>query len=453
MKVSKESLKFVFKRKETYISFSILVLLIIIFCLTYVKSFNNFKGIRDFNKSVDIEEIYNNNSSIIYAIGEDNNLYYSFNKKYQGHLNTMTGIESLDDEYADATMHYYNFIKIDYQFPHKIINVDGFRDDIFGNNGYTLVLDEIGDLYVLFDGVNKPTIIERNVKYFDVGYFNFSVVYYNNQISEFIKKGNVFYRYQTNILDNVKSISAQGYKKINDSQKYLIKSYYLNDKNQFFQMDLQIDYEGILNYTIENTDNNLLKNIKNLDFEITEIDVNLYDNEQIKQILSIENSTIVLTDKNLYGIGDNYYDVYKGIFATSEEIEEALFYKIMTNLENIEYIYTSGPFALIIKCEDGFYYTGNLNGKNQTGVTKVNMFGKIEKIVANYSSVIVIKNKVIYRVGESGNLENIYNHDLIIKLIRYLSVFFLVADLFYMLLLFCEETKKYNRYKNIEVKL
>ena len=125
----------------------------------------------------------------------------------------------------------------------------------------------------------------------------------------------------------------------------------------------------------------------------------------------------------------------------------------MTNLENIEYIYTSGPFALIIKCEDGFYYTGNLNGKNQTGVTKVNMFGKIEKIVANYSSVIVIKNKVIYRVGESGNLENIYNHDLIIKLIRYLSVFFLVADLFYMLLLFCEETKKYNRYKNIEVKL
>lgn len=447
MKISKESLKFTFKRKESYIAISFFVLFLLSFLSSFLNVMNEYKGIRDFTNSVKVKDIYSNNSSIIYVVGEDNNLYYSFNKKYKGHLNYYAGIETLDNEFGDATKNYYNFIKIDYQFINSIIKVDGFRDDVDGNNGYTLILDSIGNLYAIYGDIKKPIIIERNVKDFDVGHENFAVFHFDNTITEFVFKNRFFYSYKNDnsllLNKQLRFISVQGGN----------ISYYVDYDNQLYEAKSLIDYENMNNYEIESTTIDYIKNIKNPIYTIEIVDKTLYNNEEILQIESIEKTTIIRTIYSLYGRGDSFYYEYGGIFATSSRLENSPMYRIDYNVENIEKMYLCGSFALIIKQEDDFYYTGNLFGYNVDEFKKIDNFGRIDYVIGNYSSVIIFKDNVIYRIGDSGKLENLYDHKLVVLLVRYISLFILLMIFLYIIMMFVDETKRYNRYKNIEVKL
>lgn len=448
MKVSKDSMKFVFKRKESYIAFSFLLFFLILFSSTFIPKFNEFKGIRNFTSSVSIQQFYSNNSSIIYAVGEDNRLYYSFNKQYKGHLNTLANIQDLNNEYGDAMKYYYNFIQIDYYFPHRIIKVDGFRDNMNGNNGYTFVLDEIGNLYVLYEGAKQPLILQRNIQDFDIGYFNSILYHSDNSISYLIKKGNLFYRTYTENKDEVKFISTQGYKEVEEN--YVLRSYYVDMNNQLYQNEMVIDYKNLPYETIDTTVS-CLKDIQVM-VQATLIPSVSYNDEPILQLLSIENTTIMRTNQHLYGLGDSFYEEYSGILGIAEKLENLTIRTIPYEFSDMEYIYTTGPFALIVKAKDGFYCLGFLEKENIYAFQKIEQYGKIQYIIGSYNSVIVLKNKVLYRV-EDGKLMNLYNHESLIKIIRYIVVFLLVMNGIYIMMLFFEETKKYNRYKNIEVNL
>jgi len=110
MKIHKENVKLYFKDKNTIIALSLLFVFLCAFFYTLFPSSTAIKGIAELFSTSKIEQIYSNNYSTIYAVDENNKLYYSFDKRVPGHLNNFEGITSLDNEYGDATSHFYNFI-------------------------------------------------------------------------------------------------------------------------------------------------------------------------------------------------------------------------------------------------------------------------------------------------------------------------------------------------------
>ena len=449
MKIHKNNVKLYFKNKNTITALCLLLVFIIVFCITFTSFATSIKGVAEMFSSAKIEQIYDNNYSTIYAVDEKNRLYYSYNKNSPGHLNNYADISSLENEYGDATSHFYNFIMIDYKFSGDIIKVDGYRDNAFGLNGYTLVLTEFNDLYILYNNSKTFTLLTTNVIDFDAGYENFTVLTKDHQVYEYIQKGAYFYRIDTQMFD-IEKIATQGHKIVNNQYQFI--SYYIDKNQTITENRILIDYNNLHNY--EQIDiNGTIKEIKDNTI-ITQQELSIDNSKhEIKQICSIENATLILTNDNLiYGIGDNFIEDDYGIFGTGEENRNqqyVQFEKINVAVKNIESIYTTGTFALVIKTKNNeFYYSGNIGYEMSSTFTKINQYGTFDQINGGYYSTIVIKNGIVYYIDykDNNNLVRMYDNFIVQTLMKYISLFLIVMTVLYLIIYFFEENSKYNRY-------
>lgn len=446
MKIHKENVKLYFKDKNTIIAVSLLFVFLCAFFYTLFPSSTAIKGIAELFSTSKIEQIYSNNYSTIYAVDENNKLYYSFDKRVPGHLNNFEGITSLDNEYGDATSHFYNFISLSYEFSSKIVKVDGFRDNMFGLEGYTLILTEFNELYALYNNSKKIIQIASDIIDMDAGYFNFTVLTKENKVYEYINKNAYFYRIDPH-QDNVKMISTQGQKKIEDNlNEFISISYYVTDDNKLIKNSIVLYYNIIERY--DHIETSMPET-----FDIIQENINhqqiIKEDVHIKQICSIENTTLYLTsNQEVYGIGDNYMDEDIGIFGVNEKKSYEIPTKLNLPIKNIQTIYTSGPFGLILKSDDAYYYSGNVGFDHSTTFKKINQFGKMDTIITSLYTTIVIKKGIVYYINYDSNNQfvRMYDNFIVHYIVRYVSVFLIVMTLFYLVLYFIEENKKYNRY-------
>ena len=133
-------------------------------------------------------------------------------------------------------------------------------------------------------------------------------------------------------------------------------------------------------------------------------------------------------------------------------MNEKISYEIPTKLnlpiKNIQTIYSSGPFGLILKSNDAYYYSGNVGFDHSTIFKKINQFGKMDTIITSLYTTIVIKKGIVYYINYDSNNQfvRMYDNFIVHYIVRYVSVFLIVMTLFYLVLYFLEENKKYNRY-------
>lgn len=447
MKIHKENVKLFFKDKKTITSLVLLFVFLCSFLITFFDFATSIKGITEVFNTTKIEKIFSNNYSVIYAVDDENTLFYSYNRSFKGHLNTHEGVESLDFDYGDATSHHYNFLSVSHKFDSEIIKVDGFRDNSFGLNGYTLVLTKNKNLFVLYDhvAVGAPLIkLASNIRDFDVGYANFSVITTTNEVYEYINKDAYFYRIDTQA-ENIKYVSNQGHKK-DENDNYCYTSYYVDENDIIYQNKITLNYTTLHAYETKQ----ITKEVKEIE-NITNIykKETIYFDRIVDSICSIENSTFVLTkDDEIYAIGDNYIDDDIGIFGIDEKINYNHFKKLDFKQTNIKKIYTSGPFGLFIVTKKGYYYSGNVGFDNTQCFKKLTQFKEFDYLISSFNTTIIIENDVIYYVDYDNNnkVVRMYNSFFVGTILRYVLLFLTVMTLFYVLYYFYEENRKYNRY-------
>ena len=447
MKIHKNNVKLYFKDKNTIIALCLFFVFLCAFLISFAPFATSVKGISELFSTSKVKDLYSNNYSVIYAVDEDDVLHYSFNKSSPGHLNEYAGIESLDNEYGDATSHFYNFITIDYDFG-NIVKVDGFRDNVFGLDGYTLVLTEINDLYLLYNNAEAFVKILSDVIDVDAGYANFTVLTKDYQVYEFILKGGYLYQFNPQIED-VRMISTQGHLKISndattDFRQYT--SYYVTSQNKVIQNQITVDYNRMHLYSQQDK-SEIIKEIQEESLLQTK---EMISNLLVKNICSIENATFILTQQQeLYAIGNNYIDDDYGIFGIGLGVDSYdTFTPILHGLKDIENIYTTGTFALVLQTKNDFYYSGNIGYASSSTFKKITEFGKIDQIIGGYYSTIVLKDDILYYVDYDNHNEMIrmYDNFIVEYVVKFLSLFLMVMILFYLVVYFFEQNSKYNRY-------
>ena len=452
MKIHKENVKRYFKDKHTITALVLLFCFLCVFFVSLTNFATSIKGIVELFSNHKIADVYTNNYSVVYAVDEDNTLYYSYNKLNKGHLNSYEGIEPLDNEYGSATTHYYNFISISYKFNSKIVKVDGFRDSMLATDGYTLVLTKNKELYVLYESIQQgaPWLkIADNIIDFDVGYQNFTTLNSNHQVVEYFHKDAYFYMLETQT-NNINKIASQGHKKNTENQNVYI-SYYVTDSNQIIQNKITIDYDKLVPVNCETTEIPAVKKLDRNEINIESKTLNIVTD--VKQILAIENATIILNNNNeIYAIGDNYIgDTYveedSGIFGNDVRSYDE-FTLIASNIKNVKSISTGGPFCLLIYTKNGIYYSGNVGYETSNEFKKINKYGKIDEIYPSYYSTIVLKKGIVYYINydEGNSFTRMYENYIMKYIVRYVSLFLSVMTLFYLVVYFCEENSRYNRY-------
>lgn len=447
MKIHKNNVKLYFKDKNTIIALCLLFVFLCAFLISFAPFATSVKGISEMFSTSKIQDLYSNNYSTIYVVDEDNVLHYSFDKRIPGHLNEYAEITSLDNEYGDATTHYYNFITIDYDFG-NIVKVDGFRDNAFGLDGYTLVLTEINDLYMLYNNTTTFVKILSDVIDVDAGYTNFTVLTKDHKVYEFIQKGAYLYRFDPQV-DHVEKIATQGHLRVDDIESTNDRqytSYYVTQQNEIIQNQMTIDYDRLHLYAQQDV-NEIIKDIQEEGIIQTQT---LLTDIDVQTICSIENATFVFTNQQqLYAIGNNYIDEDYGIFGVGEGVDSySTFTLIPHGLNNIEKIYTTGPFALVIQTTSDFYYSGNIGYENSSTFKRITEFGDIDQIIGGYYSTIVLKDEIVYYIDyeDNNHLVRMYDNFIVQYVIKYLSLFLMVMTLFYLVVYFFEQNGKYNRY-------
>lgn len=452
MKIHKENVKRYFKDKNTITALVLLFCFLCVFIVSLTHFATSIKGVVELFSHKKIEQVYTNNYSVIYAVDEDNTLYYSYNKLSMGHLNAYEGIEPLENEYGDATSHYYNFISISYKFNHDIVKVDGFRDGTLAIDGYTLVLTDHQELYVLYAAIQQgsPWLkIADNIIDFDVGYQNFTVINNEHRVYEYIHKDAFFYQIEIG-QENIIKVATQGHQR--KDQSYIYSSYYVNNEQQIIKNQIEIDYDKIQTLPYEETQVAAVRKIT-LDLEQVQTQKVNCPATTIKQILAIENATFVLDDKQkIYAIGNNYInddfveeDV--GIFGNDvRQYDE--FTPIAQDINHVVKITTGGPFCLIIKTTHGFYYSGNIGFEHTTQFKKITNYGTFDEIFPGLYSTIVLKKGIVYYINyeNHNSLIRMYENYFVKYIVRYVSLFLVIMTLFYLVVYFKEENDRYNRY-------
>ena len=419
----KRNVSMYIKEKSTITALSFLLFFIVVFYLSLIDSLWYKKGISDEFENYKITYMNSNNNSVIYA-ASDNVMFYSQNKEHESTLNNFTGVEAYTNAYVGANYKPYNFVRIDYVFPSKIIEIKGITDNLVGEKGETYILTEDGGLYTISSRSNKVENLLSNVKKFEVKYDstlnkNTLLVLDNNNLLS-------LYYFDYQIL--VKRELYQGY----------IEEFYLMGKDNIF---IRID-DDLFCIWMKETD------------KYEYIDDYPYDYKIFKNNYFLEHTEY--RSEKLVNIGDSYYSLYNNeieYFEYDKEKKDFIKYdngkySKKYHLEsNIEDIYVTGFKSLIVKTEDGIYYLGDIKYFNSEDT--------LTKFEYTNNNIYASRNSLIY-LDKKGYL-NIYNEDtnsfdvmyqktLLKGLIKYFSLFVVVMTLFYLILSFAESNKRYNRY-------
>lgn len=394
-----QHLKRYLKEKNTKLSLIIESCLVVLFILTFLNPIKQVRGIRDGISNKSVDQYYSNNYLVVYAVSNDGYLYYSYNKLYEGHLNEYAGLEDLALESTEVINHEYNYIKINYNFDEEIIKVDGKNDDpVSGRNGYTIVLTRFGRLFAIKQA-KQIVELENNVIDFDVSDDCLVVLKSDNTTKKYVFDQNVF-KLQEETLSNIKHISAQSNEIV----------FYVDQDNQIY---------------------------KNEEKQEISIDV--------KMIISHDKATFILSNNNrlyVYGSKDTY-----GLL----EEDYNMITLLPHNFTNIENMYVSGIYGIVIKADNEYYYKGSLSSEFQSSEFKQIKGYEKYQMIANRSSVFVIKNGVILRYDTEKNVfSTLYENFWITIVVRYLTGFIIVMILLYQIIAFYEKRKLYIRYRNVK---
>lgn len=420
--IRKENVKMYIKQKSSITAFLVIFVFFVCLLITFLPSVQYKKGVTDEFKNYDISFVTTNNYSVTYLVSEDNYLFFSQNKKQDSSLNDFAGIKDYSNEYGDPTTNLYNFIKIDYQFPNKIVDVQGIYDDMNGDKGETFVLTNNNNLYIISQRSNSVQLFLKDVLKYKVKYDKST----NKEMYLILDTNNILSLYY---FDNNKL------KKHDIYEGFVDDFYYINN-------------DGKDNILI-NKNNNLIKLsldiYKNNSIEYENAIAYSYPILQAKNELDkIENNLNVSVDK-IVEINDKYYYL-KNNRVHLLDINNPNNTKAISFEKQILDIYPTGEDACIAICDDGLYYLGVLEDYQTNYDTFTYLNIKEGLIYGNRNSVILLdKNNKLY-LNKDGKYEGMYKNVFTTIILRYASIFVLVMMIFYIVLSFIEDNKRYNRY-------
>ncbi len=418
------------KEKNTKIAFIFFCFFLIAFILSLLPVCYYSKGVRNDFSMEKIDFITSNNNDTTYLVSKKNNLYYSQNKSFDSsHLNKYSNIKNVSNAYGDATAHEYNFIKLNYSFPSKIIDVKGYADNVNGEKGYTLVLLNNGDVYFLSNYTKEFKLLFKNVSEIYNVAENILIKDKDNNLIYMYLQDNEIYKINLNI-KNIKYAFVATSKMI--GEKIESKIYYVNQNDT-------------LNYIYLETESLNQKEVIDEEYIFTIYKLNIENSKQendliknVKQIVTIDYSCILLTyDNKLFGIDEKNL-----LFSNSNIITE------IPNSKNIEEIYSTGRYAFIIKDSDNLSYIGDIK------IDSTNDYLTIKEInkKANYfysssnGTFLLKKGKLYLYDKKSSKFQGMYINYFVYYIQRYFSLFVCAMIILYFILSYIELSKRYNRY-------
>lgn len=417
--MKKRNILLYIKQKSSITAFIFMFIFIVTLIVSFLPSLSYKKGINDEFKNYDITYMSTNNYSVTYA-ASDNILFYSQNKKQTSTLNNFANIKDLSNEYVDPTSHLYNFIKIDYEFDSKIVDVKGISDDMYGQNGETFVLTNSGNLYLISQRSNKVEVLLKNVKKINVKYDDLS----NKRIYL--------------ILDENDTLSLCYF-----NNNILEKHDIINDEiNEFF-------YLGN-NKIVLHKNNNLYmlqtNIIDNQTLTYNKLASYGYDIYSCNEALLNDITDLNISTNKIVEVNDKYYYLYDNIIHSFIFDGSTLSNNdtIKTN-NNVLNIYSTGEDALIVVCDDGLYYLGTLR-KHDVFYDKITYLNVSEGLIyGNRNSIILLHKEKLYLYDE-GSFVGMYKNIFTTMILRYFSIFVIIMIVFYIILSFIEDNKRFNRY-------
>lgn len=422
--------KIYIKEKNTKIAFIFFSLFIICFILSLLPVCYYSKGVRNDFSMEKIAFITSNNNDTTYLVSKKNNLYYSQDKSFDSsHLNKYSNIKNVSNAYGDATAHEYNFIKLNYDFPYKIIDVKGYADNVNGEKGYTLVLLDNGDLYFLSNNTKDFKLLYKNASEIYNVAENILIKDKNNNLSYIYLQENELYKIELNI-NNIKSAFIASSQIIDEKLKS--KIYYVSQTNSLSYIYLETDNLK----QKEQIDNNGIFPLYKLGVQDSVEENNLLEN--VKQIATIDYSCLILTyDNKLFGIDEKSL-----IFSNDNIITE------ISNDKIIDEIYSTGRYAFILKTSNNLSYIGDIkfeSTKDYLTIKEIN-----EKADYLYSSsngsFLLKKGKLYLYHKKSSKFQGMYINYFVYYIQRYFSLFVCAMIILYFILSYIELSKRYNRY-------
>lgn len=423
----KRNLKLYIKEKSTWIALGVCLFFIILFSVSYLPSLKNKKGINDSFKNYSISFITTNNYNVIYAAC-DHYLFYSQNKAHQSTLNDFAGIKDYSNAYGNFNPKENNFIRIDYEFSSKIIDVQGISDNLLGEGGETIILTQNGNVYMISQRSNQVQLLLQNVEKIRI-----KKDYDNNRNIYLIMDQN-HCLYQCFFSDDT-LIKQKLYEGILDD------FYYLNSK------------ENIDNYIIQKENNIYLMSVENIQEEYLQQMGNAY---AIKENMAKNLSTWIdlnLPVEKMVQINNQFY-LLNDFKVTKLDFDDEMSVNEIVCQEKITDIYTCGENACIAITDKGLYYCESLKFYEES-ITQFEKINVKDGLVYGSRNALIhySDNQRLYLWNDSTNeFEIMYLNIFVCYILRYFSLFVIAMTLFYLILSFLESNKRYNRYFRVNNK-
>ena len=445
----KRNLNLYLKQKSSIIALSFFFLSIVAFILTFVPAIKNKDGVIDTFKHYDIEYVTTNNYNVVYATSSDNSLFYSQSKQIKSTLNSFAGIKTYENAYGSMNAKEYNFIRIPYTFPSKIIDVQGIGDDMGGNNGETLVLLDNGNVYLISNRSDKVQLILNSVTSLQVIQDRS-----NNNIISYIyldKNSDLYYSY----IDNGKLICqkiAENFK----YENYSFLGHYKQENVDSFTLFIKVQNKIKILQSFIMTDRVNPSLINSLN------DYPTYQND----ILYMETKE---NDLLTFGINE---PIEASKFLRIEDVDEISYYflnegKVSRVLYNCNYrtfkqsnidcdnyvddIYTCGINACIAITKNGLYYFGELQHLDISNQKFTSLNIKNGRIYGTRHSLIYLANNNRFYFYNKSNktYEAMYQSLFVCYILRWGSVFVFAMIIFYLIFSFVDANERYNRYFSV----
>ena len=411
---SMRNIKMYVKQKSSITAFCFLFVFVILFLISIIPGLQYKKGVTDEFKKYNVTYITTNNYSVTYLASEDE-LFYSQDKFQNSSLNDFAGIIDLSNEFGDPTSHRYNFIRIKYDFDSDIVDIKGISDNMIGKDGETFVLTENGKLYLISERSEKVDLLLDDVKKINVKYEEtlsksiYLVLDKYNDLSMYYFENNLLIKtklYKGNLSDFYYIENSNGAHEI-----------LINENNNLYKLNCSISSSGnneyLLTYAYSIYENTSV-------FNISKEDLNL----SVDKLVELNNKYYYLKDNKVYNLFEN---------------------KQISCNENINDFYTTGPDALIAKCDSSLYYFGELEDHESSFDKFTSLNIKNGTIYGNRNSLILLKDKKLY-LYDKDEFNGMYENYFLTIIIKYLSIFGIVMVTLYIILSFIEDNKRFNRY-------
>ena len=298
----------------------------------------------------------------------------------------------------------------------------GIYDDMLGDKGETFILTEQNNLYLISQRSNSVQFLLKDVKDFQVKYDN-------------TLKKEVYLILDTNNILSLYFFDNNTLKKHDIYDKKIDNFYYVNNNGKDNVLINQDNKLSILSFNVFNNDSISYENVITYSYLVAQskTDLNIKINSTNIEVDKI----IEINDKYFYLKNNNVYELILDSNITSNLI----------NFENkILDIYATGEDACIAICNDGLYYLGTLENY-QTNYEQFNSLNINKgKVYGNRNSVILLDNNQKLYLNKQGKFVGMYKNIFTTIILRYVSIFVLVMVLFYIILSFIEDNKRYNRY-------